>query len=141
MSSTQNSGLGHGTVGAPQGHMEEQIYPTKAAENEASSTQLHYVPSPKHMPGYGWGSANPIKTNEEGQHLLDTGYHHGKQVYNTTVDGKIVKFQPDGTSGNGFHAYEVTSPPDIPPVVLKQMLLDGKITKSDYNRILKGKKK
>ena len=39
MSSTQNSGLGHGTVGAPQGHVEEQTYPAKAAENEAKIEQ------------------------------------------------------------------------------------------------------
>ena len=41
-----------------------------------------YMPSPKHDEG--WGSNNPIKTQEEGQRLLDSGYRDGKQIYNVT---------------------------------------------------------
>ena len=141
MTSTQDSGLGHGTNGAPQGSLEELIYPSKASSSEFNSLPPHYAPSPKHEPGSGWGSSNPIESQSEGQELLDTGYKNGKQIYNVTGNGKLVKFQPDGTPENGYHAYEVTSPPDIPPSVLKQMLLDGKISKSDYSKYLKGKKK
>ncbi|MBR6030175.1 MAG: hypothetical protein IKP40_13915 [Clostridia bacterium] len=39
MSSTKDSGLGHGSVGSPQEHLEEHVYPTKAAKNEAQGTQ------------------------------------------------------------------------------------------------------
>ena len=144
MASIEYSGLGHGTTGSPQGNIKEQEYPSQASANEASTGDSKapvYAPSPKHEPGHNWGSENPIKTQEEGQHLLDTGYKDGKQVYNITDDGKLVKFQPDGTPNNGYHAYEVFSPPDIPPSVLKQMLDDGKISKSDYKKYLKGKKK
>ncbi len=145
MTSTNDSGIGHGTNGSPQTTLEEQIYPKTAASNEAGSADSKgnspvYDPSPKHEPGHNWGSENPIKSKEEGQKLLDTGYKDGKQVYNITDEGKIVKFQPDNTPGNGYHAYEVSKPRDIPASILKQMLSDGKITKSEYNRLRKGKK-
>jgi len=144
MAATENTGLGHGTNGSPQGNIEEQAYPAQASANEAASSDSKppvYDPSPKHEPGHNWGTENPIKSQEEGQHFLDTGYHDGKQVYNITGDGKLVKFQPDGTPNNGYHSYEVFSPPDIPPSVLKKMVDDGKISKSDYKKFLKGKKK
>ncbi len=94
MTSTSDSGNGHGTQGSPQTTIEETIYPSKAESNEKSmaETQPTYVPSPKHEPGYGWGSNNPIKTQKEGQELLATAYIDGKQYYNITDTGKIVKF-------------------------------------------------
>lgn len=52
----------------------------------------------------------------------------------------MVKFQPDNSPDNGYHSYQVYSPPDIPTTVLKQMYKDGKITKSDYKKFMKGKK-
>lgn len=94
---------------------------------------------PKHDQG-GWGSKNPIKTQEEGQRLLDSGYHDGKQVYNITDDGIVVKFQPDNTPNNGYHSYEVSKPRDIPAGILKQMLADGRISRTEYNKFRKGKK-
>lgn len=142
MAATNNSGEGHGTIGSPQKTIEELIYPLKAETNEYDGSDEHppiYIPSPKHDKG-GWGSNNPIKTMEEGQQLLDSGYHDGKQVYNVTDDGTIVKFQPDNTPNNGYHSYEVSKPRDIPPSILKQMLSDGIITKTEYNKIRKGKK-
>lgn len=86
------------------------------------------------------GSDNPIKNSEEGQKLLDSGYPDGWQVYNVTSEGKIVKFQPDHTPENGYHAYEVSTPRDIPSSILRKMLEDGVISKSDYNKYRKGKK-
>ncbi len=142
MASTSDSGQGHGTNGSPQESIDEVIYPEQAEANEnsgGSEKSPLYVPSPKHDEG-GWGSRNPIKTQEEGQRLLDTGYPDGKQRYNMTDDGAIVKFQPDNTSNNGYHSYEVSKPRDIPIGILKQMLADGKISKADYNKIRKGKK-
>ena len=100
-----------------------------------------YNPSPKHEPGHNWRSENPIKSIEEGQNLLDTGYKDGKQIYNITKDGKIVKFQPDNSPVNGYHSYVVYGPPDVPPSILRHMLNDGKISKSEYKKLMKGKKK
>ena len=97
-----------------------------------------YTPSPKHEPGHNWGSENPIKTQEEGQELLDTGYSNGKQLYNVTEDGTIVKFQPDGTPDNGYHSYAIDSPSEIPTSILRQMLADGKIGQHRYSQILHG---
>ncbi len=144
MAANKDSGLGHGTNGSPQKHLEEQVYPEQASSNEATANYSKapvYAPSPKHEPGHNWGSENPIKSKEEGQRLLDTGYKDGKQFYNITDEGKIAKFQPDGSPNNGYHSYEVTSPLDIPPSVLKKMADDGKISNKDYKKYLKGKKK
>ena len=144
MAATRNSNLGHGSSGSPQSSLDEQIYPAVAKGNEKNNGQKNppqYDPSPKHEPGHNWGSENPIKTKAEGQKLLETGYSSGKQVYNITDKGVVVKFQPDNSPSNGYHAYKVSSPRDIPSSVLKQMLTDGKITKSEYNRLRKGKKK
>lgn len=142
MAATNDSGQGHGTHGSPQQTIEEQIYPLQVDANENAGKTGNppvYDPSPKHDNG-GWGSNNPIKTQEEGQHLLDTGYPDGKQIYNVTDSGVIVKFQPDNTPKNGYHSYEVSKPRDIPTGILKQMLNDGKISRAEYNKIRKGKK-
>lgn len=61
-------------------------------------------------------------------------------MYNITDEGIIVKFQPEGTPQNGYHAYKVAKPRDIPSRILKQMLIDGKITPVEYNKYRKGKK-
>ena len=142
MASTRNSGLGHGSSGNPQKSIEENSYSDKVMQNESKSNASPplYRPSPKHEPGHNWGSENPIETQEEGQRLLDTGYHHGSQVYNVTSKGKIVKFQPDGTMENGFHAYEVSTPRDIPVSILRQLYNAGIISRAEYNRFRKGKK-
>lgn len=96
-----------------------------------------YNPSPKHEPG-AWGTENPIPNKTIGQKLLDTGYKNGKQIYNIMDDGTIVKFQPD--NNGGYHAYKVSKPRDIPIEILKKFLSDGKISKADYNKLIKGKK-
>lgn len=142
MASTENSGLGHGSKGFNQIDIEESTYPNKQKANEANNSlpTPKYKPSPKHEPGHGWGTDNPIKTASEGQKLLDTGIHDGKQIFNVTSTGKIVKFQPDNAPGNGYHSYEVTKPRDIPTSVLKQMLQKGQISRADYNRLRKGKR-
>ena len=145
MASTNDSGNGHGSVGNPQQTVEETVYPDQIETNEASisaSPTPKYIPSPKHVPGHSFkgASVNPIKSEAEGQYLLDTGYKDGRQVYNITQEGKIVKFQPDGSPENSYHSYEVSKPRDIPPQVLKQMYNDGKISKTEYNKYRKGKK-
>ena len=142
MAATNNSGQGHGTIGSPQQTIEEYIYVSQVNANENTENadnQPVYKPSIKHD-NSGWGSNNPIKTQEEGQQLLDTEYHDGKQVYNLTDSGIVVKFQPDNTPMNGYHSYEVSKPRDIPIGILKQMLEDGKISRAEYNKIRKGKK-
>lgn len=142
MTATHDSGEGHGTIGSPQTAIEEATYPLKESANEASIDNVNpmiYSPSPKHEK-YGYGSNNPIKTQDEGQFLLDTGYQNGKQIYNITKDGIIVKFQPDNTPYGGYHSYEVSKPRDIPPDILKSMLADGKISKARYTQLRKGKR-
>jgi hypothetical protein len=86
------------------------------------------------------GSIDPIKTYSEGQKLLDNGYKEGNQIYNITENGDIVKFQPDKSPNNGYHAYKVTSTRDIPSSVLRRMRDDGKISKGAYNKLRRGKK-
>lgn len=141
MTSTKDSGLGNGSSGRPQTSMDEGVYPKKQNQNENKDTSpSKYAPTSKHDPSSGYGSPNPIKSYQEGQHLLDTGIKDGKQIYNITNDGIIVKFQPDNTPNNGFHVYTVSKPRDIPSTVLKKLVIDGKISKSDYTRLRKGKK-
>lgn len=141
MAATHDSGLGYGSKGHPQTSLEENIYAQQVNKNASNkSPSPIYHPSPKHDPSHNWGSENPIKTSKEGQYLLDTGYKQGRQIYNITVDGVIVKFQPDNSPDNGYHAYKVSSPRDIPASILKKLRDDGKISPSDYNKYRKGKK-
>ena len=143
MTCNNDVGLGHGTNGSPQESIEEKLYELQVEENESKSdeeTHPIYSPSPKHSEKHGWGSANPIKNNQEGQALLDDGFWEGRQAYNVTKNGKIVKFQPSNTPYNEYHSYEVSKPRDIPSGILKQMLNAGKITRSEYNRFRKGKR-
>ena len=127
------SDLFGGTRGNPQGRL-------PLDEGSVSDTPKPvYAPSPKHEPGHNWGTENPIKTQEEGQRLLDTGYSDGKQIYNVTDDGIIIKFQPDGTPENGYHPYAISKAEDIPASVLRQMVKDGKITKNTSKKASKGK--
>ncbi|ASR47598.1 hypothetical protein B4V02_13395 [Paenibacillus kribbensis] len=105
----------------------------------AEATTRTYEPSPKHDPQSGWGSPNPIPDAKTGQNLLDTAYSSSKnkQLYNI-YEGKLVKFQPDGETG--WHPYEVTNPAkEVPADVLRQLLKDGKITRVEYNKLLKNK--
>ena len=142
MASTNDSGLGHRSGGVPQTDIEEQAYPEKAAENEEAAsdeTLPRYVPSPKHNPVGGWGSSNPISSQNEGQRLIETGYRHGRQIFNITDRGELIKYQPDGTPQNGFHPYIIRGIPEIPVSILRQMLRNGDITKVQYNRFRKGK--
>lgn len=101
---------------------------------------IQYVPTKKHELN-GFSSLNPIKNKQEGQMLLETGFKYGKQIYNVTEDGKIVKFQPDNTPNNGYHSYEISEPKDLPSKVIKQLELAGKISKVKSNKLRKGKVK
>ncbi|WP_228728180.1 hypothetical protein [Brevibacillus composti] len=111
----------------------------QGAEGTGDIPKRTYEPSPKHDPKSGWGSPNPISDAETGQKLLDTAYSSSKnkQLYNI-YEGKLIKFQPDGETG--WHPYEVTNPAkEVPADVLRQLLKDGKITKVEYNKLLKNK--
>lgn len=105
--------------------------------NEANRV---YEPSPKHNPQGGWGSENPIPNDEVGQELLDSAYSssNSKQLYNI-YEGDIIKFQPDGSSGE-WHAYKVlNTQTEVPTDVYRQMLEDGLITKADYKKLINNK--
>ncbi len=86
----------------------------------------------------GWGSENPIPNDKVGQELLNTAYssEKNKQLYNL-YDGDIIKFQPDGSSGE-WHAYKVSNTAiEVPTDVYRQMLEDGLISNTDYNKLIK----
>ena len=141
MASTSDSGNGHGSRGSKQKCFDELKYESENSNEQEENIPPKFVPSPKHEHGSGKISENPIKSQEEGQKLLDTGYKDGKQIYNVTDDGTIVKFQPDNTPENGYHSYEVHSNEDISAKVLKALFKDGKISKNRYNKLIKGKDK
>lgn len=144
MTSNRNSGVGHGSGGAPQSFLEEMYYELEVDEIERTADlnkSSFYAPSPKHDENRGWGSVNPVKSQQEGQRLLNEAFWDGRQAYNVTDESKIVKFQPSGTSNNEYHSYEVSKPRDIPSSILKQFLNAGKISKSEYNKLRKGKRK
>ncbi len=144
MTSNRNSGVGHGSGGSPQSSFEEMYYEMEVDEIEREAELNEpslYAPSPKHDENHGWGSVNPIKSQKEGQRLLDEAFWDERQAYNVTDEGKIVKFQPSGTSNNEYHSYEVSKPRDIPSGILKQFHSAGKITRSEYNKLRKGKRK
>lgn len=144
MSSGASIGIAAGTPGSQrtleQGNLERKAKENEERVKETSNHPPTYKPSPKHDKG-GFGTENPIKTKEEGQKLLDTGYQDGKQIYNITSSGKIVVFQPDNTPENGYHSYEVDPSSKTPPNVLKQMVKDGKLTNSERNKIRKNIKR
>lgn len=105
-------------------------------EGTGEIPKRNYEPSPKHDPQSGWGSPNPIPDAKTGQKLLDSAYSSSKnkQLYNI-YEGKL---QPDGETG--WHPYEVTNPAkEVPADVLRQLLKDDKITKVEYNKLLKNK--
>lgn len=114
------------------GGEEEGVY----IEN-IKDTRRIYDPSIKHDPQAGWGSENPIPDQETGQKLLDSAYSSSKnkQLYNI-YNGKIIKFQPDGTSGN-WHAYQVkNTSTEVPVDVYKQMMKEKVIDKKVYNKLI-----
>ena len=117
---------------AQEGGEEEGVY----IEN-IKDTRRIYDPSIKHDPQAGWGSENPIPDQETGQKLLDSAYSlsKNKQLYNI-YNGKIIKFQPDGTSGN-WHAYQVkNTSTEVPVDVYKQMMKEKVIDKKVYNKLI-----
>lgn len=112
----------------------------KTDKNTIEPLNRVYKPSDKHDPKSGWGSPNPIPDSKTGQELLDGAYSSSKnkQLYNI-YDGKLIKFQPD--SASDWHPYEVVNPAkEVPADVLRQMFNDGKITKVEYNKMIKNKK-
>ncbi|MFM8454568.1 MAG: hypothetical protein ACKOAD_06415, partial [Gammaproteobacteria bacterium] len=104
-----------------------------------------YEPTPKHAKN-SFGSFNPIPDQATGQKLLATAYSSAekKQLYNV-YNGKLIKFQPDNTLNNGWHAYEVEAGTSrsvtnqVPLIVLKKMCEDGLITRIQYNKWIKNK--
>ena len=140
MSAKGDGGDFDGTIGHPQMRLD---FGAKASRAEAATPKPTYDPSPKHDPKHSWSGAaiNPIRSHEEGQRLLDTGFKLGKQIYNITDRGQVVKFQPGGDPDNGYHSYAVKSDDDIPNKVRRWLLSNGKISKARYNKMRKNKEK
>lgn len=118
--------------------------PNKSKLNTFHSNRNYYLadgkynPNPKHDKN-GWGSPNPITDKKEGQDLIDTGLEIGRQIYNITEKGDIVKYQPDNTPEKGYHPYKIYSNKDLPVEVIKEWVKTGRISKSEYNKLRKGK--
>lgn len=71
---------------------------------------------------------------------MDSAYSSSgtKQLYNI-YNGDIIKFQPDGYSGE-WHAYRVKNTKiEVSTDVYRQMLEDGVINKSEYNKLIHNK--
>ena len=100
-----------------------------------------YKPSPKHKgpkmpPNASPDSIPDIKTGND--LLKNHSYNSATKKQRFAIyKGKMIKFQPTGTS-NEWHAYELTDKQiksqQVPPDVLKQMLKDRVITKAQYNK-------
>ncbi|MCC8376656.1 hypothetical protein LGZ98_23200 [Photorhabdus kayaii] len=97
------------------------------------SDSNEYVPSPKHAPG-GWGTPMDL-TNSKAQEVLNNSIQGGKQRYGI-ADGKLYEFQPD--NAGGWHGYPIPGN-EAPPKVLREFLSRGDISKSEYNKMIKGK--
>lgn len=117
MSAKGDGGDFDGTIGQPQMKIN---FEGIASRHVTTNPKPTYAPSPKHDQKHHWDDAspNPIRTFQEGQHLLETGFKLGKQIYNVTEHGEIVKFQPDNGPQAGYHAYGTVEKRDLPTEVL-----------------------
>ena len=95
-----------------------------------------YSPTQKHRPG-GWGTEMDLDDATAGQ-VLDNGMFgpNGNQRYGYH-NGRLYEFQPDNVGG--FHGYPIRGN-EAPPEVLRELRDNGTITKSEYNKFVKGKK-
>uniref|UniRef100_UPI00055A8557 VENN motif pre-toxin domain-containing protein n=1 Tax=Stenoxybacter acetivorans TaxID=422441 RepID=UPI00055A8557 len=111
---------------------------TTENKNSNSEKQDSYVSSPKHEKG-GSGTRMDLNNNEA-QKLFEEATSLGKQKYGFK-DGKIYEFQPDGTGG--YHGYPIPPNELITQQgganILRQWLKEGKITNSQYNKLINNK--
>jgi hypothetical protein len=96
-------------------------------------SKKQYKPTKKHQKG-GWGTEMDLD-DATAQKVLDDAIPGGKQQYGI-YNGKVYEFQPDNTGG--WHGYPIPGN-QAPPSVLKKMLKDGRITKNQYKKLIKGK--
>lgn len=73
--------------------------------------------------------------NKTAQSVLDNSIQSGKQRYGV-YNGQVYEFQPDNTGG--WHGYPLPGN-EASTSVLREFLKRGDITKSEYNKIIKGK--
>ncbi|TWI95978.1 hypothetical protein JN11_04253 [Mucilaginibacter frigoritolerans] len=115
------------------GSPQDLLYQGWLKQNGHTDGELKYSPTAKHQKG-GWGTEMDLNDDLAGK-VLNSSILAGKQRYGFH-DGKVYEFQSDNTGG--WHGYPVsgTKPP---AKVLKDFLNLGQITKSQYNRLIKGK--
>lgn len=142
MSGKGDSGLFSGTSGFPQMPIDFDTVDYMVDERK-TKRKLIYEPSPKHDRRGHWDHAaiDPILSREEGERLLNEGYEYEGSIYNMTERGEIVKFRR--TTDNTYHAYQASSTDDYDPPVLRWLRDAGKITQTEYKKLLKnvGKRK
>ena len=140
MSAKGDGGDFDGTIGRPQMRID---FDGEASRTEATKPKPTYEPSPKHDPVRHWDGAsiNPIRSHKEGQHLLETGFKLGKQVYNITEHGEIVKFQPTNTPKNEYHSYGAEEKQSLPTPVLRWLRDRGAISRGEYTKLVNNKQR
>lgn len=114
---------------------EEQVLHSEIAmlkEKEAWQSYFlknrKYVPSPKHIPGYGWGTENPYEDILM-QALLEiaVGVDEKELVLYHVYNGIFLEFRYD--NAGGYHAYPIPSqevPSEIMQVFYRQDLITQK---------------
>jgi hypothetical protein len=93
-----------------------------------------YVSSPKHDPNHGWGTPMDLP-DSQAQQVLDGSTQIGKQRYGF-FEGKVYEFQPD--NAGGWHGYPIPGN-EAPPSFLRDLRNYGKITNSEYGKLLRGR--
>jgi filamentous hemagglutinin len=94
---------------------------------------LKYAPTDKHKPG-GWGTEMDLD-NKTAQDVLNSSVQGGRQRYGV-YDGKVYEFQPDNIGG--WHGYPIPGN-QAPTEVLRSFRDEGTISRSEYNKLIKGK--
>ncbi|MDH2433499.1 S-type pyocin domain-containing protein [Pokkaliibacter sp. MBI-7] len=104
-----------------------------AVYNQNNDSDLTYSASPKHAKG-GWGTYMDLD-DDTAQRVLNESIQGGKQRY-SYYDGKVYEFQPDNTGT--WHGYPIPGN-EAPASILRSFRDSGKISNSEYNKLLKGK--
>ncbi|GAB2027277.1 hypothetical protein [Lactovum odontotermitis] len=105
------------------------------------SEKATYSPHTKHVGVKSYGSKMKL-SDEEAQKVLDDAVQSGERKYGFK-DGKIYEFQCDDAGNNPtWHGYEIKGNELVQKKglnVLKQWRDEGKISRTEYNKMKKGK--
>ena len=106
--------------------------PGNNTQCKKSKLKYDQTQSKKHKKG-GQGTEMDLD-DATAQDVLDNSIQAGKQRYGLH-DGKIYEFQPDNVGG--YHGYPIRGD-KTPNSILKQLRNDGRISKAEYKKLVKG---